>query len=157
MQRQHPFFISSLQRRCLKTSLPKLTSQAEDANLTYEERNALQYAAGYIPIALTKKLKHSSHHLKEKLVLCLTGTTHRADVEEGISSGDDSEDWVLQIDRGGLKHVNSNIYMVVVAMELVLQRLLRAPEVVDNIKRRATEEMLKNEYVLFYWPLPSAG
>ena len=63
-------------------------------------------------------MKRSSHPLKEELVLCLTGMTQRADVEE---SGDDSEDWLLQIDRGGLKHINSNMYMVVVAMELMLQ------------------------------------
>ena len=44
---------------------------------------------------------------------------------DGIA--DDCEDWLQEIDRGGLRHVNSNMYMAVEAMELVLQSLLRSP------------------------------
>ena len=38
--------------------------------LTYEEKNALCYTAGYIPRVLRKQLEHSKHKLKE-LTLCL--------------------------------------------------------------------------------------
>ena len=135
--------------------LPKPTPQAKETDLTYEERNALRYAAGYIPRALTKKLKSSSHPIRKGMIICLTEMTNGPDA---VDNGDDSEDWLRQIDRGGLNHANSKLYMVVVAMELVLQRLLRAPEVVQpKLKARAMEEILQDEDVLFNWSLLSAG
>ena len=39
--------------------------------LTYMERNAVWYAAGYIPRSLNKTLLKSSHPLKKDLILCL--------------------------------------------------------------------------------------
>ena len=44
---------------------------ASTQTLSYEEENALRYAAGYIPRALRRKLVRSSHDLKEELILCL--------------------------------------------------------------------------------------
>ena len=73
----------------------------EELSLSYEEQNALRYAAGYIPRALTKKLRTSSHPLKDQLTLCLIDLTDDAD---DISS--DSQDWINLTDRGGLKHVH---------------------------------------------------
>ena len=72
--------------------------------LTYEEKNALNYAAGYIPRALHKQLEHSKHQLKEELILCL----HELTEDDGID--DESQDWIKQIDRGDLKHVNFAMY-----------------------------------------------
>ena len=64
--------------------------------LTYEEKNALYYAAGYIPRALRKQLERSKHELKEELILCL----HELTEDDGID--DESQDWIKKIDRGGL-------------------------------------------------------
>ena len=55
-----------------------VTSQ-EELSLSYEEQNALRYAAGYIPRALTKKLHTSAHPLKDQLTLCLIDLTDDAD------------------------------------------------------------------------------
>ena len=56
--------------------------------LTYEEKNALYYAAGYIPRALRKQLERSKHEFK-KLILCL----HELTEDDGID--DDSQDWSM--------------------------------------------------------------
>ena len=48
-------------------SLPD-SSQSTKQPLTYEEKNALYYAAGYIPRELRKQLEHSKHELKEELI-----------------------------------------------------------------------------------------
>ena len=39
-----------------------------EASLTYEEKSALRYTAGYVTRAFEKKLKRSSNPLKEKLI-----------------------------------------------------------------------------------------
>ena len=74
------------------TSTSGVTSQ-EELSLSYEEQNALRYAAGYIPRALTKKLRTSAHPLKDQLTLCLIDLTDDAD---DISS--DSQDWINLMD-----------------------------------------------------------
>ena len=48
-------------------------------SLSYEEKNALRYTAGYIPRALRKKVERSNHPLMEELVLCLVDLTEEED------------------------------------------------------------------------------
>ena len=48
-----------------------ITIKTEEAALTYEERNGLRYAAGYMPRSLKKKLYRSSHQHKEVLISLL--------------------------------------------------------------------------------------
>ena len=94
-------------------SLPD-SPQSTKQLLTYEEKNALYYAAGYIPRALRKQLEHSEHELKEELILCL----HELTEDDGID--DESQDWIKKIDRGGLRHVSFAMYSLIPAMELRL-------------------------------------
>ena len=51
-----------------------------------EEKNALRYAAGYIPRALKSKIEYSGHSSKESLALCLL------DLIEDDGMGDDDEE-----------------------------------------------------------------
>lgn len=79
------------------------TELPEQASLTYEEKNALYFTAGYVPRALKKKLSRSAHPLKERLICCLT------DMMQGYnedSDDDESRDWIEMIYRGGLTYVN---------------------------------------------------
>lgn len=119
--------------------------------LTYEEKNALNYAAGYIPRALRKQLEHSKHQLKEELILCL----HELTEDDGIDRYDESQDWIKQIDRGGLKHVNFAMYSLIVAMELRLQAVLQqVPHQCyrsHNIKKDAITSIMECEKVKYHW------
>ena len=64
-----------------------------DEPLSYGEKNAIRYTAGYIPTALKKKIDHSSHPLKKELLLCLLDLTEECDVE------DETCEWIRAIDR----------------------------------------------------------
>ena len=54
------------------------------ASLSYIEKNALRYAAGYIPRSLCKKIKKSSDPDKLELLLCID------DMLQGIPESDES-------------------------------------------------------------------
>lgn len=64
--------------------------------MTYNEKNALRYAAGYVIQHLQKQVKRSAHPLKDELEFCLI-ELNETDSEES----NESEDWVESIDRGG--------------------------------------------------------
>ena len=136
-------------REHFPTVTPSATIQQE--SLTYEEKNAVRYAAGYIPRALRSKLERSSHPLKEELILCMLDLTD----EDGVA--DESQDWLQEIDRGGLKHVNSNMYLLMAAMELELQVLLRQAGTQQiKLKEKAIASIQANKDVLLRWSILSA-
>lgn len=121
-----------------------------ETGLTYEEVNALRYSAGYVPRALRKKLERGSHPLKEELILCLYEMTE--DVNKDRS---ESEDWVTLVDRGGLKHVNSAVFMLFTAMEICVRKRIcsTSQPMFDHLR----EEILTDEDVLFHWAIVSAN
>ena len=77
-------------------------------DLTYEEKNALRYAGGYV----CKKLQKNCQSTIKYLI------TNESDV------GDSSE-WVTMIDRGGLVHINESTYKLFEAMEMVVRCKLK--------------------------------
>lgn len=98
-------------------------------------------------------MKQSDHPLKEEIILCLLETI------DGADSNDDSEDWVKLVDRGGLKHVNSNMFMLMVSMELALQGLFNmgAVSLQGNIKQKSIEQISADNDVQSQWAILSAG
>ena len=86
------------------------TATAHSA-LTYEEINAIRYAAGYVPRALKKKLTKSAH-LKEDLQLCVLDL-----LDDGDEESNESQDWIVSINRRGLTHINHNTFELFLAME----------------------------------------
>ena len=105
--------------------------------------NALRYAAGYIPRALQKKLQKSAHPLKEELQLCLLDLQDDGKEEDGTA-----EEWLNLIDRGGIKHVNEGT-SIDSSMEFEL-RIHLQPQQPPNFVRDITQNILKNEDVLFH-------
>ena len=89
----------------------------QQPSITTQELNALRYVAGYIPRALSKKLKKSAHPLKDELQLCLLDL-----LDDGDEEGGTAEEWLNLVDRGSLKHVNESTFQVMVAMELELRK-----------------------------------
>lgn len=118
--------------------------------LTYEETNAVRYAAGYIPRALQKKLPKSTHPLKEDLQLCLLDL-----LDDGDEDDDASTDWLDLVNRGGLTKVNNMTYELFLAMELELRRHLATaqPTVLGDQVKQA---IAKNEDVEFLWSMIGA-
>ena len=81
----------------------------QQPSITKQELNALRYAAGYIPRALSKKLKKSAHPLKDELQLCLLDL-----LDDGDEEGGTAEEWLNLVDRGSLKHVNESTFQIAV-------------------------------------------
>ena len=79
----------------------------QQPSIIRQELNALRYAGGYIPRALSKKLKKSAHPLKDELQLCLLDLLDNSDVEGGTA-----EEWLNLINRGSLKHINESTFQV---------------------------------------------
>ena len=118
-----------------------------EQKLSYNEKNALRYAAGYVMRHL-KKVKRSAHPLKDELEFCLTELT-----ETNREQDDESEDWVMAIDRGGLKHISNMTYMMFEAMELEFRSHFVVSDVQQSsqMKCKVKSEIESNEDVLFYW------
>ena len=78
-------------------------AQSKDSNegLTYEELNAVRYAAEWVARALQKKLLRSSHPRRGDLQLCLKDI-----LDNGDEGSDESKEWLGLCDRGGLMSVN---------------------------------------------------
>ena len=114
------------------------TKTAEDIIITADEVNAIRYAAGYVPKALQKKLLRSAHPLKQQLLLCLYDL-----INDGEDEADTTCEWMEQIDRGGLTHVNNATYNVFLAMEVELRRQIITAEKPPNFRNVA--EILKTK------------
>lgn len=128
------------------TESPKSNSSQP---LTYEETNALRYAAGYIPRALRKKLSKSRHPLKDDIQLCLFDL-----LDDGDEEANDSQDWVQLINRGGLTRVNHTTFEMFVAMEYELRKHIHRGQTLNL--EHITTAITENEDVLFLWSLVSA-
>lgn len=61
-----------------------------EASLSYEEKNALRYVAGYITKAQRKKIKHSSNPLKKEFIGYLVEMSTEDELSDGMK--DESED-----------------------------------------------------------------
>lgn len=135
--------------------LPAKTTEACSLPpLDYQEQNAVRYAAGYIVRHLRQRLERGSHHLKEELVLCLEEMCDDTDDDCGAST-----DWTKQVNRGGLKVVNSKAYHFFLSVETRLRQFLRvseAPNIGDGNKETLVEQISCDEDVLFFWTILAA-
>ena len=126
--------------------------EAEESTrtLTYEEENAIRYAAGYVLRAVKKKTMKSSSAQKDQLVEAIDIILRNDnDIEEDASSN-----WITVVDRGGLLHISDDLYRVFVAMELDIRRYLRverASKVDSHNEGKIVGSLLANEDVQFYW------
>lgn len=105
-------------KQMIKTTYPTAAreTQLPMAELTYEETNAVRYAAGYVVKSLQKKALKSTHAQKDDIQLCLSQLMQAEDEPK-----DDSQDWIQSIDRGGLCHVNNDVYELFLALERVTE------------------------------------
>ena len=117
-----------------------------EPSLNLYEANALRYAAGYVPRALTKKLKKSAHPLKNELTICLLDL-----LDDGEDECTESHEWIFKLDRGGLKHINNICYQLFEAMEIEIRCHLNPDKPANFIEVQAS--ILRNEDVLFYWSM----
>ena len=121
--------------------------------MTYEEINALRYVSGYIPRMLRKRLKTSTlpHKLREDLKLCLYDL-----LDDGDEVYDESQDWVTQVNRGGLTLVNTATFEVFLAVEKELREKLFMQEGVPEFSDNMRQDIGDSDDVQFHWSLVSS-
>jgi hypothetical protein len=130
-------------------------------NLTREEENALRYVAGHVISKIKRNLEQSSDAGKDDQILCLMEMQGEEwDEDRG------TEDWINTIDRGGLWHVDDQVYSFFNVIEEEV-RLHFKPTVALNISERRHQTnnvrecmdaaVINNEAVLFYWSLLAVG
>ncbi len=143
-------------KELLKATYPLVEPAASSATpsqsmpLTYEEVNALRYAAGWVPRALKKKLSKSTHPLSKDLKLCLLDL-----LDDGDEETNDTKAWVDLVNRGGLTRVNDLTFEVFLAMEQEVRCHLtrdKIPRLGDEVK----QAIVKNDDVQFFWAMVSA-
>ena len=91
------------------------------ASLSYDEKNALRYTAGYVTRALRNNFKRSSSPLNQQLIGYLDEISSR---KHELSGGmkEESEDWFAVVGRGGLTHIRNMMFGLFVSMELEVRQ-----------------------------------
>ena len=143
----------------MNTPVQLVAQTGTPSRLTYEEENALYYVAGYVVRELKKrqsKLK-GQQPLDKELNLCLTEISN-SDVNLEECTGDEvsASDWTIEINRGGLKFVNSETYQFFHAMEMAIRRELteqKATSISAGFKNDVIKTIKGDEDVLFQWSM----
>lgn len=145
---------NSLIKHHFKCDEPEEEEVDDHIQLNYEEQNALRYTAGYVVNALIKKLKHSTHPLKEEMMCCLLEVDDRTEGDTPHGT----EDWTRKVDRGDLKRIGDMMYGAFEAIELETRRFFRRdPSRLQNFKTQLQEKILSSDDVKFFWAIVSAG
>ena len=129
------YIFKQLIKKCFPVDTNSTASTSSGCiQLSYMEKNALRYAAGYIPHALKKKVACSGHphEVKAELQRCLL------DLIEADGIDDESQDWEKILDRGGLKHSNTKMYVASAAMESVVQAILTQ---ISEVEKKREEDV----------------
>ena len=88
------------------------------STLSFEEQNALRFIAGYVSRKIYKNVQESSHPEKEGMATCIK------EMIEGCSGESDNTDsWLKIINRGGLWHLNQEVYTL---FELIEEHIRHA-------------------------------
>ena len=100
--------------------------------------------------SLQKKALKSTHAQKDDIQLCLSQLCKQED-----EAKDDSQDWIQLIDRGGLCHVNNDVYELFLALEKELRKHICLDKLSD-MTPELRKEIRESDCVEFIWYLISA-
>ena len=122
--------------------------------LTFEERNALCFVAGYVLRNVYNKLEASVVPERTDMQLCvMTLVCDEDDELEG------TELWLNAIDRGGLWHVNDSTYplLTILEEEIINFFTLRClTKLLESTKSQIIDHLTNNGDALFQWCLLTA-
>ncbi len=135
----------------------KFELEKDDAHshsrMTLDEENALRYVSGYVCRKVQKKIEKSSHNNKDEMALLMIEFY-------GDELDDDAtEEWTNQIDRGGLWHINNDMYLVFVIIEDEIRNYLHVKalgEINESTKKTILDALRSNEDLLSLWGMLTA-
>ena len=139
--------------RCQYSLADQQVVPPQQQALTYEECNALHYAAGAVCCTLKKRIEKSNQPSMGDLLIGIDDLC--CDDDQG---GGDAKEWEQLIDRGGLCHVKDETYQLFYAMELLVRQHLTIQGVgklTSGSRPEIEKNVLKDEEVLFAWEIAS--
>lgn len=89
------------------------------------EEQALRYCAGYVPLKLTKRYKRMQTNNTAVIFTKLLRSWANIPNEEDDNFIDFTSRWLQKQNRGGLFHINSNVYNFFKSMELVVRSIVQ--------------------------------
>ena len=118
--------------------------------LSFEEKNAQRFVAGYVCRKVYTKLDASSVPEKEEMMLCIN--SFAGDEEDET---EETELWLNTIDRGGLWHVNDITYAFFTIVEEITRQFFTMDQLdqhqSQDIKQQMLDHLLHHGDVLFQW------
>ena len=119
MQLVNQYIGDCIIKNMIKSTYPTATkvTPLSTAELTYEETNGLRYATEYVVKSLQKKAFEATSLQRDNIQLCQSQLV-QADAE----AEDDLQNLIQSIDRGGLCHVNNDVYGLFLALEKELRK-----------------------------------
>ena len=75
-----------------------------------------------------------------------------------LDEDEGTEEWINRIDRGGLWHVNNDLYSLFVSMEHEAEQAFKLTSTIpkENIKKKLKQQIYENGDVQFKWSLLSS-
>lgn len=136
--------------------------------MTCNESNATRYMAGYIAVKLMRKYKkHTKNAVLQKKNKLFVRILQRMKASEQPGEPDSLSEyttlWSELIDRGGLYHINHNVFNLVECIEMIVRHQLNIPDVQSSyipgtdISKSIHEEVLNTHSVLSCWEKITEG
>ena len=129
--------------------------------LTMMESNAVRYMSGFVAVSLLKKYRRPTKHgeLKVKWALFVRVLSKMKAVDqpgEPESALDYTRLWSDLIGRGGLYHINDEVYQLMESIELLTRRHLNVESVQvltpgTNICKLIMEDVIRSGPILSRW------
>lgn len=143
------FVTNTLFKQLIEEEFPlnsTANSKVHPALMTFEEKNALRYVAGYVCRTLRKRLESSRMPDKDDMIFALM------ELSGDEMNDQETEAWTDLIDRGGLWHISDETYMIFLIMEECIRKHMTL-SIASKVKggKELTNILLKNEDVLFQW------
>ena len=143
------------------TVRPYIATKESVNPLTLFEKNAVRYMAGYIAVKLMKKFrkycKNPTLRSKHELFLCILKKMKAKDQPgEPESVLDYTTLWLELVDRGGLYHIDDNVFMLMESIEMVLRQHLNIPDVLTyvpgtDLRKHISKDVLENHDIMILW------
>ena len=117
-----------------------ICSELQCQSLTYEEENAVRYVGGYVLRTLAQKSNDAIKSILQAL-MCADG--------EGPA-----QDWVNEVDRGGLTRITGPAFQLFYSIELCMRRYFTSQNTADmdsTFRDHVTKCTVEDDDVLFQW------
>ena len=126
--------------------------------LTTRELNSVRYMAGYVAVKLLKKYKctYKNTRVQAKYKLFVR-ILQKMQAYQQPGTPDTPEEystlWLELIDRGGLYHINDDVFQMMVSIEMVVRRHLDVTTFDPNADTIAVicEDVLTSESIMEQW------